>query len=230
MCNWFWLGSIRPTYAATTFIISEALSIFVWKGTICVMTTIWVQILQVHLNVIVSWLDSSLSWSHLIIKIQILLAIVSITLLGAAAIWHLCEIRYSYILWKLIRKKGNRSLGKTSFYRHPWIWFPARKPLRWRHNDHAGVSNHQHHGCLLNRLFRRKSKKTAKLRVTNYWINCANSNANKPITTRVYSILLSRNQWNKSHQISYTTDILIILLMGISRAGKGWKGPSFDMG
>ena len=41
-------------------------------------------------------------------------------------------------------------------------WFS----LRWRHNDHAGVSNHQPHGCLLNRLFRRKSKKTSKLRVT----------------------------------------------------------------
>ena len=38
--------------------------------------------------------------------------------------------------------------------------------LRWRHNDHAGVSNHQPHGCSLNRLFRRKSKKTSKLRVT----------------------------------------------------------------
>ena len=38
--------------------------------------------------------------------------------------------------------------------------------LRWRHNDHAGVSNHQPHGCLLNRLFRRTSKKTSKLRVT----------------------------------------------------------------
>ena len=43
-------------------------------------------------------------------------------------------------------------------------WFGAA--LRWRHNDHAGVSNHQPHGCLLNRLFRRKSKKTSKLRVT----------------------------------------------------------------
>ena len=40
------------------------------------------------------------------------------------------------------------------------------KSLRWRHNDHAGVSNHQPHGCLLNRLFRRRSKKTSKLRVT----------------------------------------------------------------
>ena len=39
-------------------------------------------------------------------------------------------------------------------------------PLRWRHNDHDGVSNHQPHGCLLSRLFRRWSKKTSKLRVT----------------------------------------------------------------
>ena len=38
--------------------------------------------------------------------------------------------------------------------------------LHWRHSDHGGVSNHQPHGCLLNRLFRRRSKKTSKLRVT----------------------------------------------------------------
>ena len=40
------------------------------------------------------------------------------------------------------------------------------KTLHWRHNDHDGVSNHQPHGCLLNRLFRGRSKKTSKLRVT----------------------------------------------------------------
>ena len=34
--------------------------------------------------------------------------------------------------------------------------------LRWRHNGLDGVSNHQPHHCLLNRL----SKKTSKLRVT----------------------------------------------------------------
>ena len=45
-------------------------------------------------------------------------------------------------------------------------WPTVLTTLRWRHNDHAGVSNHQPHGCLLNRLFRRKSKKTSKLRVT----------------------------------------------------------------
>ena len=38
--------------------------------------------------------------------------------------------------------------------------------LQWRHNGHNGVSNHQPHGCLLSRLFGRRSKKTSKLRVT----------------------------------------------------------------
>ena len=38
--------------------------------------------------------------------------------------------------------------------------------LQWRHNERDGVSNHQPHGCLLNRLFGRRSKKTSKLRVT----------------------------------------------------------------
>ena len=38
--------------------------------------------------------------------------------------------------------------------------------LQWRHNEHGGVSNHQPHDCLPNRLFERRSKKTSKLRVT----------------------------------------------------------------
>ena len=48
--------------------------------------------------------------------------------------------------------------------------------LRWRHNEHDGVSNHQSHHCLLNRLFRRRSKETSKLRVTGL---CA---GNSPVT------------------------------------------------
>ena len=38
--------------------------------------------------------------------------------------------------------------------------------LQWRHNERDGVSNHQPQVCLLNHLFRRKSKKTIKLCVT----------------------------------------------------------------
>ena len=38
--------------------------------------------------------------------------------------------------------------------------------LQWRHNGRDGVSNHHPHDCILNRLFRRRSKKTWKPRVT----------------------------------------------------------------
>ena len=38
--------------------------------------------------------------------------------------------------------------------------------LQWRHNGRTGVSNHQPHHFLLNCLFRCRSKKTSKLRVT----------------------------------------------------------------
>ena len=38
--------------------------------------------------------------------------------------------------------------------------------LRWRHNGRDCISNHQPHHCLLNRLFRPRSKKTSKLSVT----------------------------------------------------------------
>ena len=48
--------------------------------------------------------------------------------------------------------------------------------LPWRHNGRDGVSNHQPHHCLLNGLFRRRSKKTSKLRVTGL---CA---GNSPVT------------------------------------------------
>ena len=40
------------------------------------------------------------------------------------------------------------------------------KSLQWRHNGCDGVSYHQPHDCLLNCLFRRRSKKTPKSRAT----------------------------------------------------------------
>ena len=48
--------------------------------------------------------------------------------------------------------------------------------LQWRHDERDGDSNHQPHDCLLNRLFRRRSKKTPKLGVTG---RCA---GNSPVT------------------------------------------------
>ena len=61
-----------------------------------------------------------------------------------------------------------------------WLIFVHKRCTRissqWRHNGCDGVPNHQPHHCLLNRLFRRRSKKTSKLRVTGL---CA---GNSPVT------------------------------------------------
>ena len=43
---------------------------------------------------------------------------------------------------------------------HNVVW------LQWIHNGRDSVSNHQSHDCLLNSLFKCRSKKTSKLRVT----------------------------------------------------------------
>ena len=48
--------------------------------------------------------------------------------------------------------------------------------LRWRQNGCDGFANHQPHDCLLNCLFRRRSKKASKLRVSGL---CA---GNSPVT------------------------------------------------
>ena len=42
----------------------------------------------------------------------------------------------------------------------------CRIALQWHHNERDDVSNHRPLGCLFNRMFRRRSKKTSKLRVT----------------------------------------------------------------
>ena len=56
--------------------------------------------------------------------------------------------------------------------------------LQWRHNGRDIVSNHQPHDCLLNGLFRRRSKKTSKLRVTGL---CAGNSPHKwPVTRKMF--------------------------------------------
>ena len=53
--------------------------------------------------------------------------------------------------------------------------------IQWRHNGSDSVSNHQPHDCLLNRLFRRRSKKTSKLRFTGL---CAGNSPGTGLVTR----------------------------------------------
>ena len=84
-------------------------------------------------------------------------------------------------------KGWDKSIHPTITCPYPWYQFLAHKSLyamkstlHWRHNDHDGVSNHQPHGCLLNRLFRRRSKKTLKLCVTGLCVGNSPGPVNSP--------------------------------------------------
>ena len=57
-------------------------------------------------------------------------------------------------------------LPVTFRYAHSAAYLTGFYTLQWRHNYRDGISNHLRLDCLLNRLFRRISKKTSKLRVT----------------------------------------------------------------
>ena len=63
--------------------------------------------------------------------------------------------------------------------------------LVWRHNGRDGVSNHQPHDYLLNRSFRRGSKKTWKLRVTGLCVG------NSPVTGE-FPVQIASNAENVS--------------------------------
>ena len=71
--------------------------------------------------------------------------------------------------------------------------------LQWRHNERDGISIHQPHDCLLNRLFRHKSKKTSKLHVTGL---CAgNSPGTGEFPTQMASYTENVSIWWRHHGI-----------------------------
>ena len=70
--------------------------------------------------------------------------------------------------------------------------------LQWRHHGHDSISNHQPHDCFLNRLFRRRSKKTSKLRVTGL---CAgNSAGTGEFPTQMASNAETVSIWWRHHE------------------------------
>ena len=90
--------------------------------------------------------------------------------------------------------KGPLTRKKIHLMTSSWIIGGA---LRWRHNGRDGVSNHQPHDCLLNRLFRRRSKKTSKLRVTGL---CA-GNSPGPVN--------SPHKWSVSRKMFPFDDVIM---------------------
>ena len=75
-------------------------------------------------------------------------------------------------------------------------------PLQWRYNGCDSVSNHQPHDCLLSRLFRRRSKKSSKPRVTGH---CA---VNSPVTGEFPAQMASNAEnvsiWGRHHVVERT--------------------------
>ena len=69
--------------------------------------------------------------------------------------------------------------------------------LLWRHNEPDGVSNHQPHDCLLNRLFGHRSKKTSKLRVTGVCVG--NSPGTGEFPTQMASNAENVSIWWRHH-------------------------------
>ena len=82
---------------------------------------------------------------------------------------------------------------------------------RWsswrRHNGCYSVSNHQPHGCLLNRLFRRRSKKTPKLCVTG--LCAANSPGTGEFPAQMHSNAENVSIWWRNH-----VEIMVCRLFG----------------
>ena len=82
-----------------------------------------------------------------------------------------------------------------------WVGIPVKclRPLLWRHNGRDCVSN-QPRDCLLNRLFRRRSKQTSKLCVTGL---CAgNSPGTGEFTAQMASNAENVSIWWRHHALS----------------------------
>ena len=88
----------------------------------------------------------------------------------------------------------------SEYIRSPryWLLWGEFTTLRWRHNGLDSVSNHQPPGCLLNRLIRRKSKKTSKLCVTGL---CAgNSPGTGEFSAQMASYAENVSIWWRHHE------------------------------
>ena len=86
------------------------------------------------------------------------------------------------------------------YYRFPSVLWVFMTPIRWRHNERDSVSNHQPRDCLLNCLFRRRWKKTSKLRVTG--LSAGNSPGTGEFPPQMASNAENVSIWWRRHVIA----------------------------
>ena len=103
-----------------------------------------------------------------------------------------------YLNTSFVTAQDNSSYHLTISLSKHWLWYHTRQrttswtylsadfALHWPHNDHDGVSNHQPHGCLLNRLFRLWSKKTSKFRVPGLCVGNSPVPHKGPVTRKMF--------------------------------------------
>ena len=109
---------------------------------------------------------------------------------------YIMVVSYTAVRWILLILAYMISLGRTLkidaiwsiMARNPvivstipplWVYI-SHNALRWCHNGRDSVSNHQPRDCLLNRLNRRRSKKTSKLRVTGLYAGISSETGEFP--------------------------------------------------
>ena len=74
-----------------------------------------------------------------------------------------------------------------------YLTYHSDSPLQWGHNERHGVSNHQPHHCLLNRLFGRRSKKKIK-------------------TPRHRGLMNSPHTWTVTRKMYPFDDVIMVIL------------------
>ena len=124
--------------------------------------------------------------------------------------WRMTWINYSMF----VIKESPTINGEVRRILSIWISNIRRErkvTLQWRQNERNYVSNHQPHDCLINRSFRRRSKKISKLRVTGFvrrihrWP--VNSTHKGPVTRKCFHLMTSswqyENRWKTPILISW---------------------------
>ena len=109
----------------------------------------------------------------------------------------------NFTAWNLIKGQmilAEKCRGRTTL-----------APLQWHHNGHDSISNHQPHDCLLNHLFRRRSKKTSKLRVTGLCAGIHQEPVNSP------------HKWPVTRKMFPFEDVIMITL---ALSSDFWIGAS----
>ena len=97
--------------------------------------------------------------------------------------FHIIHVVYLLIFYKL----GSQALRGAKVY----------DSLQQRHHERDGIPNHQPHDCLLDLLFRHRSKKTSNLRVIGL---CeGNSTVTGEFTTQRFSNAESVSIWWRHH-------------------------------